>query len=128
MADRASEFMVDLCDDRGSGYDFDRDDRESAVKLSKLRRGLLVTGDEQTDVEAEALLKEVIRVELDNWVPDASQRLIDRASLVLTGEKLLDPIIAPDHGDSPAVHSLVQDWVCGIFVLRCATCAHMYKV
>lgn len=126
MATRASEVMQDLYLE-GEG-DFTRDDYDSAKKLGQLRRGLLVTGDEQTQVESEALLKEVVAAELERWVPDASQRLINRASGALGFAGLLDPVLAADHGDNPRDHALSQDWVCGIFVLRCVTCARLFKV
>lgn len=126
MIRHGGEVLEDFCLERGSEYD--AEDYESAKKMGRMRRGLLVTGDEQTQAEAEALMKSVVQAELDSWVPDASQRLINRASTVLVGGPILDPILSTDHGDSPGDHALVQDWVCGIFVLRCCTCAHLFKV
>lgn len=126
MADHASEIMQDFCLERGSGYT--RDNYDSAKKLGKLRQGLLVTGDEQSAAEAAELLKSVVQAELDHWVPDASQRLINRAATVLADGPILDPVLASDHGNNPGDHALIQDWVCGIFVLRCCTCARLFKV
>lgn len=104
------------------------EDRESARRLGKMRRGLLVTGDPFTVDEGVALLKEVVTSELDHWVPGSSQRLINRASLVLVGSPILAAATETDHGPGPADHALLQDWVAGIFVLRCVTCAHLFKV
>ena len=127
-AQRGTEWLEDAAEDRHSGYDFTREDRDSIKKLSKMQRGLLVTGDEQTEEEAEALLREVLSSEMDHWVPNASQRLINRAALILAGSHLLDPILEMDHGHNPGDHALTQDWVCGIFVLRCVTCARLFKI
>lgn len=126
MATIASEILEDHCED--ARRDYSRDDRESAKKLGKLRQGLLVTGIEQSAAEAAELLKAVVQAELDHWVPDASQRLINRAATVLADGPILDPVLAPDHGNNPGDHALIQDWVCGIFVLRCCTCARLFKV
>lgn len=116
-----------LQDDEDRSYD--ADDRQSIQNLKTIDRGLLVTGAEQTPAEADILLREVVQAELDSWVSNASQRLINRAGLVLgTGVPVLDPILADDHGPNPGDHSLIQDWVCGIFVLRCCTCAHLFKI
>ena len=38
MAQYASEYMVEVCEEQPR--DYDRDDRESAEKIGKLRRGL----------------------------------------------------------------------------------------
>lgn len=125
MATRSSEVMEDFLHDMRSTTQAELD---AAKKLGKLRRGLLVTGDSQTEAEAELLLREVVVTELAHWIPGNSQRLINRASLVLVGAPILDPIMADDHGASPANHTLFQDWVCGIYVLRCTTCARLFKV
>lgn len=103
------------------------------MSVKKLRRlgdhsGIMVTGCKITGDQGRTLLKEVVRGELDHWVPDASQRLIGRASLVLGLDVLLDPQIEKDHGPRPQDHALIGDWVCGIYVMRCATCAHLFKV
>lgn len=114
--------------DRTSGYDFCRDDRESIERIGKMRRGLLVTGDPFTVDEGVALLKDVITSELEHWIPGASQRLINRAGVLLVGNAILDSAIEADHGPNPADHALRQDWVAGIFVLRCVTCSHLFKI
>lgn len=126
IAGRASENMEEICLDEADQYDVD--DRESARRLGKMRRGLLVTGDPFTVDEGVALLKEVVTSELDHWIPGASQRLINRASLVLVGSPILGAATEADHGSGPADHALLQDWVAGIFVLRCVTCSHLFKV
>lgn len=125
MADHASEMLQDACLEQSS---YTRDNYDSAKKLGDLSQGLLVTGIEQTQAEAEALLKQVVQAELDHWAPNASQRLINRAAMILADGPILDPVLASDHGNNPGDHALIQDWVCGIFVLRCCTCARLFKV
>lgn len=126
MAPLASELLQDHCLECYNEYD--EDDLKSAKKLGKLRRGLLITGDAQTHDEAEALLRKVVMSEMENWVADASQRLINRACGALGFMDLLDSDFTPDHGGNPGDHALVQDWVMGIFVLRCCTCARLFKI
>jgi len=123
----AGEYMADVAEDQTR--DYDAEDRESIRRMSNISRGLLVTGDAQTEAEAAELLKAVVLVELASWVPDASQRLIDRAAAALGHRDgpLLDAAAA-DCGREASVHALTQDWVCGIFVLRCVHCAHLYKI
>lgn len=128
IVQRGAEWLEDAAEDRASGYDFDRDDRESITRIGKLRRGLLVTGDQFTEDEGLALLKEVITSELEHWVPGSSQRLINRAGVLLVGGPILIGATEADHGPGPADHALLQDWVAGIFVLRCVTCSHLFKI
>lgn len=128
MATVAAEHLACALEDRA--YHRDNPDL-SADKLEALGRvhsGLLITGDTLKQTEAEALLREVVKTEVEHWVPDASQRLIRRASLALGFENLLDPDFQKDHGPLPQDHALVMDWVVGIYVARCATCAHLFKV
>jgi len=96
--------------------------------LGRVHSGLLLTGENLTKSNAEALLREVVRTEIEHWVPDASQRLIQRASAALGIEPPLDPAFKRDHGPLPQDHALVMTWVCGWYVARCATCAHLFKV
>jgi hypothetical protein len=127
VAHHASEMVEDHYETDGA-RDHTPEDRESARRLGKLGRGLLVTGDPFTVDEGVTLLKEVVTSELDHWIPGASQRLINRASLILVGSPILGAATEADHGPNPADHALLQDWVAGIFVLRCVTCAHLFKV
>ena len=46
-------------------------------------RALVVTGEDQIESEARALLDKVIQTELDNWVPGTSELLIHRAASAL---------------------------------------------
>lgn len=128
MATHLSELATDWCLDESNGYT--EQDRDAAEKIGKLGHasGLMVTGDSLTVAEGEALLKQVVLSELAHWVPGSSQRLIHRASIVLTGKGLLDPVLAEDHGPLPQDHALVQDWICGVYVMRCCTCAHLFRV
>lgn len=76
-------------------------------------------GDEST------LLQSVVLAEMDHWIPGASQRLIGRAAELLDHD-LGMRMAEPDHGNDPGAHALFPDWVCGVYVQRCATCAHLF--
>lgn len=121
----AAEVMQDLILE-GNGYT--EDDEQHCKKMGQLgsRRGLFVTGEELSRSAATELFQEVIRYEMGNWVPDASQRLIQRAGAAL-GFGLNLHTIAEDHGDDRGDHALVSDWFVGIYVHRCATCSRLFK-
>lgn len=73
------------------------------------------------------MFTKIVRAELDNWVPGASQRLLFRAGATV-GLDQPDPRDAagrdcgPDRGD----HATFPDWVAGVYVHRCATCFRLY--
>jgi hypothetical protein len=98
-------------------------------RMGKSPAGMLViTGDEMNLIDQRRLMAKVVNAELDHWVPDASQRLIWRASQVLNGTYgavvLTDQ---PDCGAEPSWHALTADWVVGIYVRRCVTCGRLYR-
>lgn len=108
-------------------------DGEVRDKLSRLGKGpadggvgFLVTGDVIERDEAHALMAQVVEANLADWVPNASQRLIRRAGLVLglahPGQQVVD-----DHGPVAAHHPLTPDWVGGVYVQRCATCCRLFR-
>lgn len=75
--------------------------------------------------DPKAVMHDIIQAELANWVPGASQRLIHRA-----GSALDHPMPEPqanDCGAEPGWHALVADWAAGIYVMRCVTCARLYR-
>lgn len=76
--------------------------------------------------EAFLALQEVVRLELKHWVPDASQRLIRRASNVL-GFPVTTAPTAKDHGLDRVDHALFPDWTAGLYVLKCATCHRLFQ-
>ncbi|AMD42777.1 hypothetical protein SEA_XKCD426_36 [Streptomyces phage Xkcd426] len=88
---------------------------------------LVVTGDELLAVDAMRLFRQVVAAELKHWVPDASQRLLHRAAGAL-GVQAHGGLVTsnPDCGAEPGWHALTADWVAGIFVRRCVTCARLY--
>lgn len=71
------------------------------------------------------LLQSVVLAEMDHWVAGSSQKLICRAAELLDHDLGL-PMSAPDHGPNPGDHALCADWVCGVYVQRCVTCAHLF--
>lgn len=88
---------------------------------------LVLTGEELDRNAANHLFHDVVKAELRNWVPDASQRLLSRAAAAL-GSYPGYPLITEqtDCGAEPHWHALVADWAAGIFVRRCITCARLY--
>lgn len=89
---------------------------------------LVLTGADLDARETDALMRKVIRAEVENWVADASQRLIHRAMLALEyhpgGYILTDQ---PDCGAEFSWHALVRFWLVGDTYMRCVTCGHLYK-
>lgn len=123
--------MVEVITDRmrhNDGYT-DQDDA-TVTKLDQLTNGLdgtsavVLTGDDQSEDEARSLLAQVVRAELKHWVPGASQRLIYRAANAM-GFKQPYPT-RPDCGEAASAHSLVADWVAGMYLMRCASCLRLY--
>jgi len=77
-----------------------------------------------TDPEASAYLHDVVKLELDHWIPNASQRLIKRAHEFM-GVPYGAPV-APDCGPRHRDHALVADWVAHWYVMKCATCGRLF--
>ncbi|QBZ73525.1 hypothetical protein SEA_MISCHIEF19_40 [Streptomyces phage Mischief19] len=109
-----------------SGYT--QGDSDVVTALDNIGRAptsaVVLTGEECDDEAARALLREVIGAELRTWVPGASQRLIYRAANAL-GVRWVRPT-ANDHGPNAGDHPLVRDWIAGMPLLRCATCARLF--
>jgi len=108
-------------------------DREVVDKVESLGRegstsAVVVTGEECDRESARELLRQIIDAELRAWVPNASQRLIYRATNALGLPDGIRPprATAEDHGPNPADHPLVRDWVAGRPLLRCATCCRLF--
>lgn len=96
------------------------DQHETAVVLS----GADLTDEHGTDAEARALFQQIVQAELDHWVPNASQRLLYRAGMVL-GVPQPQPR-REDCGPARSAHALVHDWVASRYLLRCATCLRLF--
>lgn len=90
---------------------------------------LVLTGAEMTAHEMDALMRKVIRAEVDNWVADTSQRLLHRAFLALGYRYGAEHILteSPDCGAEFSWHALVREWLLGDTYMRCVTCGHLYK-
>lgn len=86
----------------------------------------VVTGVELDDKAAREMFLRILGAELDNWVPDASQRLLYRAGRALGIHHPVMPTDNPDCGAEPGWHALTSDWVAGVFVRRCVTCSRLY--
>jgi hypothetical protein len=76
--------------------------------------------------EATAALQAIVRLELRHWVPDASQRLIRRASLLL-GFPAAPVPTSKDHGPGRNDHALFPNWVAGLYMEQCATCHRLFR-
>lgn len=124
----AAEMLTEALEDRAYANDNPDMSARKLEALGGLDHAFVVTGAPLTTADATVLLREVVRTEVERWIPDASQRLINRAALALGFEGLLDPAFEKDHGPLPQDHALVMDWVLGLYVARCATCAHLFKV
>jgi hypothetical protein len=88
---------------------------------------LVVTGAELDHTKARQLMRQIIEAEMRNWIPNASQRLLWRASWSLNVPLNHAAPVNPDCGAEPGWHALVADWVAGIYVRRCITCQRLYQ-
>ena len=113
-----------------SDSSYSENDQNVADRIERMgqgRQSVLITGDELDHQDALVLYRNVVHAELNAWVPDASQRLLQRVGhalgvrhpLFLTGNR--------DCGAEPGWHALHTDWIAGIFVRRCTTCGRAYK-
>lgn len=87
---------------------------------------LVVTGQATSLTERRGLIRQIIEAETRNWVPDASQTLIFRASMAL-GFFAPEPSAA-DHGPDEADHATISNWIGGLYVRHCATCCRIFIV
>lgn len=88
---------------------------------------LVVTGAELNHIDARRLMRQIIEAEMAHWVPNASQRLLWRASWALGVPLNHAAPVAPDCGAEPGWHALVGDWVAGLFVRHCVTCHRLFR-
>lgn len=80
------------------------------------------------DQEAHEMFRQIVAAELDNWVPNASQRLLYRSGGIV-GINQPDPSKGrPDCGPEREQHCLISDWVAGLFLMRCSSCFRLYEV
>lgn len=101
---------------------------EKLNKAADTGHVLVITGAEMSWQDASAFYQQVVAAELDNWVPDASQRLIRRAGRVLgMVSAALSEQIEPDHGPAVSSHPVVGDYEAGVRILRCVTCHRMFR-
>lgn len=124
--------VVDVVTDRMRHEDgYTEQDDATMTKLDTLTNGLdgtsavVITGDECPKDEAALLFQDVVKAELKHWVPGASQRLLFRAGRAL-GIEQPEPR-NPDCGQLRSYHALVSDWVAGLYVQRCSSCARIYE-
>lgn len=98
--------------------------------LAKEGSAVVVSGRDTQDTDiARTLLQRLVEAELDNWVPNASQRLLHRAGAAL-GIEQPDParMRNDDCGPDLGKHATVPDWVGDLFVRRCVSCARIWRV
>jgi len=129
--------VVDEVKQRMSVYDgYTESDEEALTKLSRVAEGSVVIvlppaaeiGGTFLDTfdrdKTLVLMQQVIRRELDNWVPSASQRLLYRAGLAL-GQFVPRPL----HPECPDTdHATIMTSAAGIPVDRCVVCGRIWEV
>lgn len=94
--------------------------------LSQMTTSAVVTdGSECSEWSQKMMFRSVVGAEMDNWVPNASQRLLRRAAAAL-GQYVPPVPTEEDHGPERGSHPLIPDWVCGTYVMRCATCGRLF--
>lgn len=121
-----------MSDRMSDGNDYTEDDRRSLAKLetladSDVRIVSVIASKAALPRDTETLhLQDIVRAELTHWVPNSSQRLIRRAAVMLDLPVMPVPA-AEDHGDDRSAHALIPDWVGGLYLMRCATCNHLFE-
>lgn len=122
--------IVDVMGDRMHREDgYTEQDERTFTKVAELAKSpvttVVVTADD-TDAEAKQMFQAIVRAELRNWVPNASQRLLYRAGRVV-GVIMPNPAnMQPDCGPNRSDHALVHDWIQGLYVDRCSSCHRLY--
>ncbi len=86
---------------------------------------LVITGEPLHPSDAYVILGRIVDAEMANWVPEASQRLILRASNAL-GFDRKRPMRSEECGPERGDHALINDWVGRRFLLCCVTCHRLY--
>lgn len=124
----AAENLSELLEDREYAHDHPGLSADTLERIADLPNAFILTGEDVDPDQALKLLRQVVTTEMEHWVPNKSQRLIDRAARALGFEPLLDPQLAEDCGAAASQHPLILGWVCGLYVARCSTCAHLFKV
>lgn len=125
---RVAEVTEDNILDRANEYT--EADGASCKKLAAIGRAgsaLVLTGEDVTKLEAIALLRKVVEAELDHWVPNSSQRLIMRAFRAFGFEVHAMRPGVEDCGPNVWNHALYPDWVHGLYIRRCSTCARLFR-
>lgn len=123
----------DVMDDRITSEPDEYDDADTRAVLhldvmAKTETGqLVVDGAELNDIDARRLMRQIVEAELDAWVPNASQRLLWRASWALGVPMNHSAPRDPDCGAEPSWHALTSAWVAGLFVRHCATCHRLFR-
>lgn len=125
--------VVDVMSDRMRGEDGYIDtDWATMTKLEKLATGgpaVTITGEDRDHAAELAMFEQIVKAEMDNWVPGASQRLIFRASRALSVGHYPDPAFATrtDCGPERGSHALVANWTGSLYVYRCASCHRLFR-
>lgn len=124
--------VQEVMDDRMSDSNgYTDQDRRSLAKLETLADPaatvvIVNKGTLPRDV-ATLQIQDIVRAEMQNWVPNASQRLIRRASVMLDLPCMPVPMYE-DHGPDRSKHTLLPDWVGGLYLMRCATCNRLFNI
>lgn len=124
--------MAEVMDDRMSDQPTEYTDADTRAVLhadviGKAETGqLVISGAEMLDADARRLMRQIIEAELKAWVPNASQRLLWRASWALNVPLNLGVPVKPDCGAEPGWHALTGSWVAGLFVRHCVTCHRLF--
>ena len=132
MIGHAASEMRDQMLTRG-GYD--EADYVTVNKLDALSEGSLpavvVTGEELSggpeDPQVQQMFQDVVKAELANWVPGASQRLLYRVGLILDVPQPNPRKGLRDCGPEAGHHALFATWVAGLYVQRCCNCFRLYE-
>lgn len=128
---KMASHMAEVVGDRihHDPYGYTAADKAAVDKLDAMGvgngRALVVTGAELSREDAAGLMQDVVSAEMANWVPGASQRLIGRAARALGFRELDSDTL--DCGPNPGDHALYPEWVAGLYVQACSTCARLFR-
>lgn len=111
--------------------EYTEQNEQTVAKLDKLAKSpttsIVVLADD-VDADARQMFQAIVRAELRAWVPGASQRLLYRAGRIV-GIPQPNPEWAwPDCGPERADHTLINDWVAGVYLHRCSGCFRLFEL
>jgi DNA-binding CsgD family transcriptional regulator len=133
MLKHAVKVVCDRMHDQGGYTEQDELTMKKLNELAKARTSVIViTGDDPAgggdDPQVREMFRDIVRAELRNPVPDASQMLLYRAGRILGIGQPNPEKGLRDCGPDATDHVLARDWVLDVYLYRCSDCFRLFDV